>query len=229
MADNDNAGKQNDSEASEKPAQPIPVRVVKNEEPIRVTDKRFWMQPEAEQQEQPQNYSFKPTYVEELESRLSESHKKLEEVLAAYRALKAESAVETQRAKERIEKEYNRRLDQAKSEVVGKFIDVLENFERATAAAKDTQSFESFLEGIELIRNQFVSALADLGLRELDLEGKPFNPELAEAVGVVSVDCEALDQQVMEVVSKGYLLQETLVRPARVKVGKGPEPSTPVN
>jgi molecular chaperone GrpE len=198
----------------------IPIRIVKKEEPIRVTDKRFWMQPESEQ-EKADEYSFKPAYVEELEKRLSDSQKRLDEVLASYRQFKAESTLEVQRAKDRLQNEYNRRLAQARCDVVTRFIDVLENLDRALAASKMTQTLGSLLEGVGMIRNQFASALSELGLQELDLIDRPFNPEVAEAVGVVEVNAEQ-DQKVVEVVGKGYVLQETLVRPAKVRVGKCP-------
>jgi molecular chaperone GrpE len=181
---------------------PIPVKVAKTEESVRV------------------NYSFKPAYVEELEKKLADSHRRLEEVLASFREHKAETAAETQRARERIQNEYNRRLLQAKADTVKKFIEVLENFERALAAAKSQPAFESLLEGVQLIRNQFLVTLAELGVSELDLEGKGFNPAVAEAVGIVDVYDAGQDQQIIEVVSKGYVLDQTLVRPARVKVGR---------
>jgi molecular chaperone GrpE len=200
--------------------QPMEVKIHNNDEAIRVTDRRFWVQPEQGQEARPTEYSFKPTYVEELERRLADSQKKLDEVLASYREFKAESAGESQRSRERIQNEYNRRLDQAKSEVLKKFVDVLENLERALAAAQDRPAFEALLDGVQLIRNQFVTVLSDLGVTELELTGEPFNPEVAEAVGVVDVSGEDQDQRVVEVVSKGYLLKDSLVRPARVKVGR---------
>jgi molecular chaperone GrpE len=204
--------------------QPVPVKIIKKDEPIRVTDRRFWMQTEAQEQKASGEYSFKPTYVEELERKLSESQRKLEDVLNSYRELKAESAAETQKAKERIQNEYNRRLGQAKSEVVKKFVDILENLERALVAASEAGTLQNLLEGVQLIRNQFVATLSALGLKELDVIGKPFNPEVAEAIGVIDVENEEQDRCVVEVVSKGYLLQEVLVRPARVRVGRSVAP-----
>jgi molecular chaperone GrpE len=199
----------------------IPVKVVKNEESVRVTDRRFWAQDQSAISETPEsNYSFKPSYVNELEKKLAESQKKVEEVLASFREHKAETAAETQRARERIQNEYNRRLLQARADTVGKFIDVLENFERALTAAESKPAFDSLLEGVQLIRNQFLVKLAELGVSELDVEGKIFNPEIAEAVGTVDVYDGEQDQQIIEVVSKGYVLDQTLVRPARVRVGR---------
>ena len=200
---------------------PIPVRVVEKEDPVRVTDRRFWAQDQSATGGIPEtNYSFKPVYVEELEKKLIDSHRKVEEVLTSCRELKAEAAAETQRARERIQSEYNRRLSQAKADVVKKFVDVLENFERALAAAKNKQSFDSLLEGVQLIRNQFVATLSELGVSELDVKDKPFDPEISEAVGTVDVPDQEQDQQIIEVLGKGYVLDQSLIRPARVRVGR---------
>jgi molecular chaperone GrpE len=197
------------------------VDVAKAGEPVRVTDKRFWAQEQCATSETPvANYSFKPTYVEELEKKLAEAQRKTEEVLASHREFKAGTTAETQRARERIQNEYNRRHAQAKADIVKKFIDILENFERALAAAENKPAFDSLLEGVQLIRNQFLAALAELGVAELEVKGKPFDPETAEAVGTVEVSHEEEDQQVIEVVGKGYILDQSLVRPARVRIGR---------
>jgi len=199
---------------------PIPVKVVKKEEPVRVTDRRFWAQDQGTSETPALPYSFKPTYVEDLEKKLAESQRKVEEVLASYREHKAETAAETQRARERIQNEYNRRLSQAKTDIVNKFIDVLENLERALAAAKSQLAFDSLLEGVQLIRNQFLLTLAELGVSELEVKGKRFDPEIAEAVGTVEVSAQDEDQQIIDVVGKGYALDQILVRPAKVRVGR---------
>ena len=143
--------------------------------------------------------------------------------MASFRERQAETAGETQRARERIQNEYNRRLSQAKADTVNKFVEVLENFERALAAAKSKPAFDSLLEGVQLIRNQFLVTLGELGVSEIELEGKIFNPAIAEAVGTVDVLDPEKDQQIIEVVSKGYVLDQTLVRPARVRVGRHQE------
>ena len=215
----------------EKPneGQPIPIKLkTKNEEPIRVTDKRFWVQPENASNRGETSVSLKPSYVEELEKKLSDSQKRLDELIAAYRALKVDTAAETQKARERIQNEYNKRLVQARADVARKFINVLENLDRALTATQESKNFESLLEGVKLIRNQFNTALSDLGLEEIKVKGEPFNPEIAEAVQTAEVENEAEDNLVLEVISKGYRINDTLVRPAQVKVGvsKAPIPES---
>lgn len=200
---------------------PIPVKIVKNDEPIRVTDRRFWAQDQNTASEEAEaGYSFKPAYVEQLEKKLADSQRNLDEVMASYRGHTADTAAETRRIRERLQNEYNRRLSQARIDIVNKFIDILENFERSLVAARNKPAFETLLEGVQLIRNQFLVALGELGVSELDVKGKKFNPEVAEAVGMVEVAQVEQDQQIMEVVGKGYLLDQTLVRPAKVRVGR---------
>jgi molecular chaperone GrpE len=207
-------------------AQSIPVKVKKkeSEEPLRVTDKRFWVQPEGRGAPEEARFSLKPTYVEELEKKLSDSQKKMEEVIASYREFKAEAGLETRKARERIQSEYDKRLTQAKGDMAKRFLEVLENLDRAIAASSEAQKFQSLLEGVKLIRNQFSTALSALGLEEITPTGEPFNPEMAEAIQTAEVEDEAEDGTVLQVVRKGYRLNNVLVRPAQVIVGKSKAP-----
>ena len=227
MAEDDTDFKQLEEDGSNKAQDTTAnMKVQKNEEPIRVTDRRFWAQPQDEEQKADSSYTLKPTYVEELEKKLSDSQKKLEEVLSSYREFKAEAASETQKARERIQSEYNRRLAQARADLAGKFVGVLENLERALAASVDAQSFDGLLRGVHLIRNQFAAALSELGVKEVVVIGEAFNPEISEAIGTVDVESETEEDRVQEIVSKGYQLGEMLVRPAKVRVGKLKAPIT---
>jgi molecular chaperone GrpE len=218
--------KRPDSEGTDKTI-PIKVNHKRNDEPIRVTDKRFWVQPQEALSSEETAFSLKPTYVEELERKLADSQRKLDEVMASYRVFKAEATVETQKARQRIQNEYNKRLLQAEADVVRKFIKIAENLDRALVASEESNNFASLLDGVRLIRSQFGTALSELGLEEVRVEGEPFNPEVAEAVETVEVENDDQDNLVLEVVSKGYRINETLVRPAQVKVGaiKSPAPN----
>ena len=215
-----------DQPQGEKKGLPIPVKIIQHEEdPVRITDKRFWVQDGAQAAEETLPYSFKPSFVEELEKKLSDSQKKIEEVLSSYKEVKQESAAEIQKARERIQNEFNRRTAKTKSDLASKFIDILEIFERALAIASQKHSFDSLLEGVQLIRNQFIAALAEHDVTELNVEGQPFNPELAEAVGVIDVESPEHDQMILEVVNKGYRMGDLLIRPAKVKIGRATVPA----
>lgn len=187
--------------------------------PIRVTDKRFWVT-EQEGEEHEPKFSLKPTYIEELEKKLSDKDKQLDEVRASYREFRANAEVENQQARERIRNEYDKRVLQAKGEMVQKFIDIFENLERALTLSKENPSFKGLLEGVELIRNQFRGVLSELGLEEVVKVGELYNPELAEAIAVAEVFKQEEDNLILEIVNKGYRLNGALIRPARVKVGQ---------
>jgi molecular chaperone GrpE len=217
-------------EIKENKGVPIKVKHIRPEaeEPVRVTDKRFWVNESKDGIEEagPESATeavaeeTKPSYVMELEKKLVDTEKKLDEVVASYRQHKAESTAEIQKIRQRIQNAHNRRLIQANVEMAKKFLPVLENLERALTASADTTSQEPLQEGIRLICQQFKGALTDLGVESLEVLGKPFNPEVAEAIEMVPVFEEKQDHEIVEIVSKGYRLGEALVRPARVKVGK---------
>jgi molecular chaperone GrpE len=215
-------------ESQETKGIPIEVKHIRpdTDEPVRVTDKRFWVKedgtadPSAADSKEELPVPLKPAYVEELEKKLQESEKKLDEVLASYRQFKAESTADIQKVRQRIQSDYNRRLALANAGMAQKFLAVLENLERAMAASKDSQNLATLQEGIQLICSQFNNALSGLGIEELQVLDLPFNPEMAEAVEMTPVSKEEQDHAVVEVVGKGYRIGEVLVRPARVKVGK---------
>ena len=204
--------------AEEKEARPNKIKPQTEAVPIRVTDKRFWVT-EQEGEEDGPKFSLKPTYVEELEKKLSDRDKQLDEVRASYREFRANAEVENQQARERIRNEYNKRVIQATGEIVQEFIDIFENLERALTS-KGNPSFKGLLEGVELIRNQFRGVLSELGLEEVVKVGELYNPELAEAIAVVEVFKQEEDNLILEIVNKGYRLNGALIRPARVKVGQ---------
>ena len=85
----------------------------------------------------------------------------------------------------------------------------LDNLEKAEVFLKD--------EGLKIIKDQFQKTLEKEGLKEMDLRDKEFDPHLAEAVEVVEGD---EDNIVTEVVRKGYMLGDKVIRIAQVKVSK---------
>ena len=131
---------------------------------IRVTDKRFWVKENEGGPKQETSYSLKPTYVEELEKKRAEAEKKVDEVVASYREFRANAEAENRQARERIRNEYEKRVQLAQGEMVQKFIDIFENFERALLHVKESPNLEGLLKGVELIHNQFGGVLSELGL-----------------------------------------------------------------
>jgi len=74
--------------------------------------------------------------------------------------------------------------------------------------------------GVEYIHGQLKSVLESNGLKEVDPQGKPFDPSRDEAMEYVPVTDEKLHHTVISVIQKGYELNGKQMRPPRVKVGE---------
>lgn len=109
----------------------------------------------------------------------------------------------------------------AQADVIGKFLDVLDDLNRVAQLDLSNATVEAIMEGVDLVERKFVRMLEDTGVEVIDPEtGDAFNPERMEAVMRVPADSEEQDDSVAQVVQKGYSLKGTLVRPARVAVFK---------
>ncbi len=95
---------------------------------------------------------------------------------------------------------------------------IQDNFERALEGAESSAS-EAFREGVELIRQELLRALEAHDIRPMKALGEPFDPKLHDAVQQIETDDES-DGLVVEVVQKGYLHGDVVLRPARVVVGR---------
>jgi molecular chaperone GrpE len=97
----------------------------------------------------------------------------------------------------------------AERELLHKVFPILDNLERAVKEIPD--------KGIAQILAQWKDFLKSQGIEEIETAGKPFNPEVHEAVGEVNGEESGV---VAEEVEKGYTLNDKLLRPAKVKVIK---------
>lgn len=102
----------------------------------------------------------------------------------------------------------------------------LDNLERAISQSEATGSADALLSGVRMTYEQLLAGLRKFGLEQLDAVGKPFDPNLHEAVAVVPWE-GALEGTVLAESRKGYLLNGRLLRAAQVSVaGSGP-PASP--
>lgn len=97
--------------------------------------------------------------------------------------------------------------------VIEKLLTVLDNCDLARKYIQD----QSALTGFNMMENQILTALAGFGLKEVETDGKEFDAKVMQAVERVKAEQNA--GKVVEVLAKGYLLNDKLLRPASVKVG----------
>ena len=123
-----------------------------------------------------------------------------------------------------------RDLDDAKAEtktrVLKEMLPVVDNLERALASGG--AETDPVLEGVRLVMRQFTHALERLEVTAVEAEGKPFDPNLHEAIG--QAESDAAPGTIVTVLQKGYKLGDRLLRPALVVVAKprpAAEPAAP--
>lgn len=106
----------------------------------------------------------------------------------------------------------------ANEELLQDLLPVLDNFERALESGKKSCPDDSFLEGVRMVYEGLMHTLNKYGLECIEAEGKPFNPELHEAVVMEGEGGDNL--QVIHQVQTGYLLNGKVIRHTKVLVGQ---------
>lgn len=119
--------------------------------------------------------------------------------------------------KKRIDRERLDHFRYATAELIGRVLPVLDNFDRAMAAARPGAPTEALLEGMLLIQRQLITTLAAEGLRPMESVGETFDPERHEAVAT-DPDSPMPPHTVTHVFQRGYFLHDRVLRPAMVRV-----------
>ena len=193
----------------------------RNDQPLfRVADKRHWAGGDAdddEDEEEPR----KPAHVEMLERQLQEKDEKLKKTIESYRNV----SEEYEASKIRLRRDAAKEIEKGRHAVLAEILGVIDNFDRALEAAKESRDYDSFLEGIELIRTQMLEKMNNFDVRRIEAKGRKFDPAVHNVVTQVPVDDPGLDGVVVGVITEGYVVGDTLLRPATVAVGKYEEKS----
>jgi molecular chaperone GrpE len=147
-------------------------------------------------------------------ARLAED--RLAEVLGAYRELKQENEA----YRERLTKTIQRRFDHRHQALLLKFIDILDNLDRALEAAQTSYAGEPLVEGLILVRTQLLGTLQDEGLERIPVLGLPFDPHVSEAVSTEDVGDPDHHHVVVKELMRGYRIAGKVARASRVVIGE---------
>jgi len=184
-----------------------------HEIPVKVVDRRWWAR--EKDAGAPDTRGSKPSYVEELERRVADAEKQAQEYLAKYR----QSAQEFEDARARMRKELAKDAERSRREVLISLLEVVDNLDRAIEAAKGSTG-DPLLQGVEMVRQQFLAKLEGFGIQRIDTQGAMFDPRLHEAVTTVEASSPDADGRIVGVIAHGYRIGDDVLRPALVAVGQ---------
>lgn len=119
--------------------------------------------------------------------------------------------------RKRTEKEKSQMYEIGAKDVVEKILPVVDNFERGLQAVPEEQREDPFVNGMEKIYKQMMTALEEIGVKPIEAVGQEFNPDFHNAVMHVE-DEELGENTIAEEFQKGYMYRETVVRHSMVKV-----------
>jgi len=145
----------------------------------------------------------------ELQTKLEESEKKYLYLMADFQNLRQKAA------RERIEL-----IQSASKDLIIELLPVLDNFEMALASMEKATDIEAVKKGVELIHQQYFGVLKSKGLQAIDAKGQPFNTDEHEAITTFPAPAEELKNTVFDVISKGYKLNDQMIRYAKVVVAQ---------
>ncbi|MGB5097187.1 MAG: nucleotide exchange factor GrpE [Porticoccaceae bacterium] len=157
------------------------------------------------------------TDPEALQRRIDE----LQQALDSARDQGLRAAAEMQNLRRRAERDVETAHKYALEKFVAALLPVVDNLERALAAIdRDNPVLRPLGEGVELTHKSLLDVLLQHGVQIVDPAAQSFDPALHQAVATVPHP-ELRANQVVEVLQKGYTLNERLVRPAMVVVSQG--------
>jgi molecular chaperone GrpE len=136
-------------------------------------------------------------------------------------------AAELENIKKRAERERAELVQYANEAVFRELLPVLDNLERALENGRQFEAPPGLMEGLELVRQEFLKVLQKFGVAPVESLGQPFDPAYHHAVMEEEAP-ELADQTVTKELQRGYLFRTRLLRPAMVVVARsGNKPASP--
>ncbi len=164
-------------------------------------------------------------YIDEiavLQEQLTTAEAKADENWEKFLAAKAEA----DNIRKRAERDVSNAHKYALEKFIPELLSVKDSLELGAKAAKDSnaenpsEQMEKFIEGSDMAITMFADILKKVGVEMINPEGELFNPEFHQAMTMVP-NPDVAPNTVIEVIQKGYTLNERLIRPAMVIVAKG--------
>ncbi len=185
-------------------------------EGVGIEDNVIEMADETVAAEQEQEIEAEANEIDELNKKLDEANAALEKEKKEYLFLLAEF----DNFRKRTVKEKGDIIKNAAEKVLGGLLPIVDDFERGIEANKNADDAESVKKGMELIYNKLVKFLETNGVKPIESTGKDFDPELHEAIAMVPAPDETQKGKVIDTPTRGYTINDKVLRHAKVVVAQ---------
>ena len=194
--------------------QPMEEEVLKNEEMVEETARtEETPQEEAAQEETP---AEEQTVEEQLANMLEEAQQMVREEKDKYLRLSAEF----DNYRKRTLKEKAELIKNGGEKTLTAILPVLDDFERALKNMEASEETKAMKEGVELIFSKFQKILGQEGLQKIETEEQAFDTDFHEAIALIPAPSEDLKGKILDCVQTGYMLNEKVIRHAKVAVAQ---------
>lgn len=194
--------------------QPMEEEVLKNEEMAEETAQTEEApQEEAVQEEAP---AEEQSVEEQLAGMLEEAQQMVREEKDKYLRLSAEF----DNYRKRTLKEKAELIKNGGEKTLTAILPVLDDFERALKNMEVSEEAKAMKDGVELIFSKFQKILGQEGLQKIETEGQAFDTDFHEAIALIPAPSEDLKGKILDCVQTGYMLNEKVIRHAKVAVAQ---------
>lgn len=198
--------------------QPQEEEILKNEK-VEETAASEEATPEANQasdEAQEEAPAAEMTVEEQLATMLAEAQQMVNEERDKYLRLSAEF----DNYRKRTLKEKAELIKNGGEKTLTAILPVLDDFERALKNMEASEETKAMKEGVELIFSKFQKILGQEGLQAIETEGKEFDTDFHEAIALIPAPSEELKGKILDCVQTGYMLNEKVIRHAKVAVAQ---------
>lgn len=163
----------------------------------------------TEDKTQEQEETTEVSETEQLENELAQQKDKYLRLYSDFENFRRRNA------KERLELHKT-----ANEDVLTDLLPIIDDFERAIQAAQEQEGADALKEGVDLVYNKLVRTLNQKGLEVMEIKkGDNFDPDFHEAITQIPVEDDKLKGKIVDVIEKGYMLGEKVIRFAKVVTG----------
>jgi molecular chaperone GrpE len=187
--------------------------ILKNEE---VTTDEAVQNEEVNAEETAPEEAAELTPEEQLANMLAEAQQMVSEERDKYLRLSAEF----DNYRKRTLKEKAELIKNGGEKTLTAILPVLDDFERALKNMEASEETKAMKEGVELIFNKFNKILSQEGLQKIETEGREFDVDFHEAIALIPAPSEDLKGKILDCVQTGYMLNDKVIRHAKVAVAQ---------